>query len=410
MKTILIQHILPLCLAFCFLTTIFFSSDFPKNLSTWSAEKPFKEKTSFPPNYFPVLRNSLKNDELIKNALQSKELIILGSSELTHNSIAVPYRFIPTYMHFPVLGIGHAGFQSLAILSTLSSMSDYLNQANVLVILSPGWFEDYFSRGTSVELFLENINDRMLTEIILSEKLPLRYKQYIANYVASQYSSITRASIPFRHLYHQGASENNLFFMVVHYPFVKFNALLLSLHFSFLPWEKKGKGNLPGSFPQAGIPHVHYNESNLFNWDSILNISLSQALSKSTNNNWGIENDYYTTYIHGRKGHIKPVSTKNNQELKDFGMLVSLLRTFDCNATFVIQPLNPFYFPELSLLKPTLQAVTDTIALAGFPCLNLFESDSTKYNKAILRDVMHMDDYAWHLVNRFINDQYINNE
>ena len=38
--------------------------------------------------------------------------------------------------------------------------------------------------------------------------------------------------------------------------------------------------------------------------------------------------------------------------------------------------------------------------------LNIFETDTTQYDKAILRDIMHMSDYGWYKVDQFIINTY----
>jgi len=289
-------------------------------------------------------------------------------------------------------------------------MAGKLHHARLLMIISPGWFEDLSSGGTTVDLFLENLSGNMLRDMILTEELPVVFKYYIAAYIAEKYNTISRSSAPLRYLYHLGISEKNIFFSVIHYPFLKWNRWLLTHPFGLLVQKKQLENQIPELASQIVYSPEPARDVEFVNWDSLMTVSSALSYSRSTNNRWGISDDYYTTYIHGNTGRIKPVSPGQNQELQDFGMLVALLKTFNCRATFVIQPLNPFYFQTLPLLQPTIQAVVDTITTAGFPCLNLFETDSTFYNKAMLRDVMHMDDYAWYIVNQFIEDQYIKNE
>jgi D-alanine transfer protein len=100
------------------------------------------------------------------------------------------------------------------------------------------------------------------------------------------------------------------------------------------------------------------------------------------------------------------VPSNKNTELKDFKMLVKLLKSNEANATFIISPLNPYYYRDLQELDPVVSEIEAEIRKQDFKYLNLFTSDSTKYDKAILSDVMHMSEYGWLLVNKFIADTY----
>jgi poly-D-alanine transfer protein DltD len=121
----------------------------------------------------------------------------------------------------------------------------------------------------------------------------------------------------------------------------------------------------------------------------------------------GISDDYYNKYIHGRTGgHIEPVKEKFNQELEDFKMLMKLLKEKKVNASFIISPLNTLYFHNIKDILPIIKIIEYEINYNGFPYINLLETDPNKYDKAILNDIMHMSDYAWYKIDRFIIDTY----
>jgi len=410
MKPILTEHILPLFLA-CFIVCLAFAlSPFPGKITGSPHRHMVQQIPVANDHYIPALLHIPENEQRLREALESGTLVILGSSELTETSYTLPYRFVPETMRFPVLGVGHAGYQSMAMLATLGSMTAELRHARVLIILSPGWFEDLSSKGTNISVFLENLSDPMLEDLIRSPELPHAFKLYVAGYVAGQISNITRASTPYRYLYHLSASGKNLISNTLHKPFLVLNGWWMSRGMENLFGTNGVTGNDPEPDDQAGISGTQQPVTAWINWDSLIDQAGRIAGSRSSTNQWGIEDDYYLTYIRGNHGSLRPVPPARNRELHDLGMLVRLLKQFDCKATFVIQPLNPYYYQPLTVLQPTIQAITDTLSAAGFPCLNLFEADTTRYQKALLRDVMHMDDAAWYQINRFIEDQYINHE
>ncbi|PIY05629.1 MAG: hypothetical protein COZ21_04000, partial [Bacteroidetes bacterium CG_4_10_14_3_um_filter_31_20] len=126
----------------------------------------------------------------------------------------------------------------------------------------------------------------------------------------------------------------------------------------------------------------------------------------SNNNNFGINNQYYTNYVHGRKGKVEPVNVCFNQELEDFKMLLKLLKKKRANVRFVISPLNPLYCKNLNELSPTINIIENEIKSNGFNYLNMFETDTLKYDKAVLFDIMHMSKFGWNKINKFIVETY----
>ncbi len=410
MKSILTDHILPFILALVIVWLVLFSFTFPMNIPGVTDRKLMQPKPAVTENYMPALSHSPEKEEALRNALKSGTLVLLGSSELTESSQALPYRFIPATFGFPVLGLGHAGYQSMAILATLSSMSRDLYHARILIILSPGWFENTSSRGTSMAIFLENISDPMLVTLINSKELPEQYKAYIADYVASQINNITRSSAPYRYLYHLSASMQNIVFEAFHYPFLALNGWWMNSNALRLSEDIRSEQPGGTATDQPVTKVVPPEGYQLPDWDSLIDRAAQIGSARSTTNRWGIEDSHYLANINGAHGPLRPLDPADNRELHDFGMLVRLLQQYDCKATFVIQPINPFYYQPLSILQPTIQAITDTLAHAGFPCLNLFEADTARYQKSLLRDVMHMDDAGWYHINRFITDQYIKHE
>ena len=72
----------------------------------------------------------------------------------------------------------------------------------------------------------------------------------------------------------------------------------------------------------------------------------------------------------------------------------------------LLSPLNALYFQNLREIESTIHIVQQEIKANGFTALNLFETESTKYEKALLTDVMHMSDYGWYKVDKFIIETY----
>lgn len=416
MKSFISLHIIPISFAILltFLTLssgIFNDYLFPENNRTKKYRYPQKQS-----GYFPNYDIGYQSEIDICNALNNGAILVIGSSELTNPSEAIPYKFIPKYAAYPTIGLGHAGNQSLSILSQLAAMSNYLENSKIVIIVSPGWFEDKSSKGTSLQSFLEYNNERFLNSIWNNKKIPKQFKNQILRYVSENIANINCSNSILRLMYCKYQSDRNILKKVIYLPLVKINKYLSNIKIQAYDmfYNKEyisNKMTLPNkTFLSSQNLNQDFNKSITINWDSLFFSSYNEAKSNATNNSWGIYNDYYSNYIKGNKGQIKPVDIKYNREYKDFTILLDLLKYYKSDAIFIIQPLNPYYYDELDKIDKIISLINNDIEQAGFSCLNLFTTDTTKYEKALLMDVMHMGDYAWYKMDKFIIEKYSKDE
>jgi|SRR3954468_12445216 len=324
-------------------------------------------------------------------------IFILGSSELTETSDALPYNFISAHFTTPLRGVGHAGNQCFSIYTQLLANEQKLKNARIVIILSPGWFESKPSLGTTSSLFLEFNSDKFLNRI-LSADSQTNFHSYAYKRIAQFYTEFNSPSLELKLMNFNHQASKSVVHKALYAPLICFDTYLLNkkkqlVAFNYTPdkWVEH---------PAIVSEHVH------INWDSLYATSKEEVLKKVTNNSLGIADDYYTEYIHGKTGHMDAVSPPFNQELKDCNQLIDLLHDKQVNVSFIISPLNPFYYKNLKDIEPTIRLIEDKLKQNNFPYLNLFTTDTNRYEKAILHDVMHMSDYGWYKVNRFIVDTY----
>jgi poly-D-alanine transfer protein DltD len=99
--------------------------------------------------------NAVFEDQFLKSSDSTETIFLLGSSELVYQSPAIPYNFISSHFKTKLKAVGHAGNQCFSIYTQLLANYQRLNNAPVVVIISPGWFESKASKGTTSKIFLE---------------------------------------------------------------------------------------------------------------------------------------------------------------------------------------------------------------------------------------------------------------
>lgn len=394
MKQVIIAYLLPAILSIFIIAYIAQNEQLNAALFEKSTTDTIVSGTRFIENF---ISNKTFEASFLKSNGSAETIYLVGSSELAASTDAIPYNFISQHFTTQVQGVGHAGNQCFSIYSQLLAKERLLKNVPVVIILSPGWFESKPSKGTSSQLFLEFNSERFLNSILKSKNDP-ELHAYEYKRVAELFNEFNSPSLELRLMNFESLASRSFIHRAMYAPLLCCDQFLLSMRerISPLPESTDASFKRPAIIPEAVS----------FNWDSIYMASKEAVMKKSTNNKWGIADDYYSQYINGKIGRMEPVPQECNQELKDFYMLIKLLKEKQVNASFIISPLNPFYYKNLYTLIPTIQLIKKEITINNFPYLNLFETDTLRYEKPILHDVMHMSDYGWYQVDRFMIDTY----
>ena len=108
---------------------------------------------------------------------------------------------------------------------------------------------------------------------------------------------------------------------------------------------------------------------------------------------------------------VKSIPHKNNQEFQDLKMVVKLLKENNCEVSFVMQPLNPYYYENIENFRSIMDSIENLMIRNGLEknYLNLFVTEQDKYTPGILKDVMHFSEYGWMTVNKFLYERHFSN-
>jgi D-alanine transfer protein len=338
-------------------------------------------------------------EQFLKSGDTNEVIFILGSSELPVNTIAIPYNFISDHFKTKLKGVGHAGNQCFSIYSQLLANENRLKDAPIVIVLSPGWFHSDNAKGTNSSVFLEFNSPRFLNAIFQNDSVPI-FKQYETERISNFFDVIVAPDLILKLFYFEKQLSKSFLHKCIYFPVIAIDNILNNLKSELLKRNHK-KQNTNAIVRKPIIP-----ESATFNWDSLFLAGKQEQIKKSTNNKWYIDNDYYSKNINGQKRTILLVNDENNQELKDFKMLVKLLKTKKANASFIIFPINPFCYTNSNELTPLINSLQAEIDKNNFPCLNLWNADSTKFDIGILRDVAHVGNYGWYKADKFIIETY----
>lgn len=325
--------------------------------------------------------------ELIGSLQNKKKLTVFGSSEFQ----SLPYScffFLPDSIGIKTTGFGHAYHQNLSIACELLAAGDQLNGANVCVILSPGWFQ---TEGTNIEAFLEFVRPEFIRSIIHNPSIPESNKLHLAKYVHDHFGDINDPSKELIYLNSMSIYANNKWvpntfneYSLQKIKKVKYRVASLDGH------GRNGKGPRFDS------------------WEITKKRLQQEFLRSCTNNSIYVDSSYYSTYLlqdgEYKKSKTDPIAL--GDEFNDFKLVVEILKRHKCNATFILQPLNPYHFEGLKEFDEVRARIKSELNQANFPFLDLFVTTPKKYTPGILKDIMHPSDRGWMDMNAFLTDHY----
>lgn len=346
---------------------------------------------------------NLEKQFLWKSHPDEDVVFVAGSSELQDESGAVPYRFIPAHSGARVQAYGHAGNQCFSVFCQLLAHTERLKGSRIVFILSPGWFEARPAMGTTSTVFLEYVSARFLEKTAASDN---PFTAYASKRIAQLFSEFVSPSWPLKTMNFKHRSALSPLHKFVFSPLVYLDKIMMQYYKRI---HKTAESEVTAFSPVLLYNTKPYEEA--LPWDSMFAASRASVLAKATNNTMGIGDDYFNTHIRGKKGHIKAVGFKHNTELQDFRMLMKLIRAYEVEAYFIIQPLNACYYTNLSDLKPAIDEVRKEInggaGERSYGCADFFVCDTASYDKALLTDVMHFSEYGWYRVNQSIMNHYV---
>ena len=399
LKKILLYHLAPAALAalICWGLVSAFNQNSP--------DLAFSAKTAARLPYITHFSaHALTEQVAFSIALKRGVPVLMGSSELTSTHLeALAHNFFNRdTARDRFLSIGHAGFQNFGILTVLAANRALLKYAKVSIILSPGWFEEQYCKGTSLTSFFEYATPNYLYQILNDSLLDGDTRSHLENYISTHFDQISKPDATLRLM---GRKRSSALAGIANAPFDLLSRMELEIN-AKEDLYLISQNLIIQELSNRDIPSYNF-YSRYLNWDSLIKASKSQFREISNNNSLSVENNYYDQWLKNkRKKHLVAVDLSQNQEYKDLEALVHFLRSAECTPLFVIMPLNTKAHENLAVLKPTIDAIDSLLGKNNFKCLNMFQPNLDNYEDGVLEDIMHPYNAGWYQIDRFILDNF----
>ncbi|MBL3519066.1 hypothetical protein H0A43_01085 [Arcobacter lanthieri] len=343
-------------------------------------------------NYYFNSFDSLQKTVDLQSDLENGKIVLFGSSELViypHQKF-LPQNFFNNDLKLPLKAQGNEGQQTFVIMSQLAACDNekVRNNAKIVVMLSPSWFTGSSDNGLTMSKFLEYMNIGMMNKLYFESESDDKYKYIISDYIKENIAYIKDPTF------------------IYEYPF----NIIKEDYFN-----NKIKNFLIKSFDNKNIKieKINYFRTN-FDYDS-LKIKAKNIEVSSSNNSFGIQNEYYKKYI-------EPEVTKNNfpfsieippdldknEEFQDFLVLLDLLDNYKIKPLFIMQDLHPYAFSKNREEANKLMLLIKSKVLEhNFEYMDMWTYKKENYKIGTLIDIVHLGEFGWVKVNQKIIDYFM---
>lgn len=345
-------------------------------------------------DYYHVSDNSVrynfeytkyKGRDILKDNIDDKTLVVLGSSELAKASNQ-PFHFkqLFNYDDFHLMPIGGGNFQNIIQASILGSLGDEFPKKKFVLSESFLWFDQ---NAMPPEAFLSRVSNEHVYYTLKNPKISYETKEKFMNRVLelskkSKYHYHTFQRYKRRLLDNKGTIIDD---WLNWFDVEKF-ALNNKIKFYFT-------ANLT-PIPSSGPITPNYD------WEELKTKYLDDAKLLTNDNEFGIEKGYFDSMIGSDlqklKGYASNYKYDKSKEYEDYELILQMIKEMGIDVEVVSFPVNGKWFDYIGI-GPEQRAIyseklTEITNSFGYKLMNL---TSKEYEPYYMYDTVHPGWKGW---------------
>ena len=343
-----------------------------------------------------------------QSASRQDTLLIFGSSELRTTEISThPVNFFAGKREgFQVDIIGRGSCQSIIHAIQLAASGDSLRGKKVVLITSP---QSYVEEGIAPDLFMANFSAQQYLELLRDEELSDEVKGYLSGRVAElmkEYRSLPESAsvdpalsaLAEWETKHDFPSAAGKFLMTPYYTLSRY---LYSLKDKFSARNILAGGeNIPAPVFRSAI-----------DWQAEEQSAVAEAEKMTSNNGFGMLDDYYTTYIGSRlerqKDRDRALSYSVSKEYGDLRILFEICRQKGIEPLFIHVPLHGQWSDYTGFSADRRQEYYQNVReIAEEYSIQTLDLTGYEYDQYFMCDVMHLGWKGWLEVDKALIEYY----
>ena len=345
-------------------------------------------------DYYKVSDNSIrystnyekyKSKDILTSNIDVNTLVLLGSSELvaTINEDYHPNKIF-NYKDFNIMQIGTSYSQNIIQATTLASIEEGMKKRKVAIIESVQWYE---KDGTHRDAFLNKASQEHIYNTLMNEKISKETKEKLIDRIIE----ITKGNKQQNDLYKKYKKvlvENEGSF--IDRLLIDFDKMLYSFKLKLKFYQNQSKSD----YPVSGETTPNYN------WEEMTEKFVNEVKKKTDNNEFGVDNKYYDTYLRERydslKGAYKDIDYTESPEYSDFEIFLEVAKELGIEVEVIIFPVNgkwnDYTGVSREMRETTYKKIESVANQFGVKVLNYGDRE---YEDYFLFDVMHVGVKGW---------------
>lgn len=332
------------------------------------------------------------SSETQKLIMDENTLVIFGSSELV--PLEDYEENVSSFLNAPEMNIvtmGAGNFQSLSHIMELGAIADKIESKKVALFLSPQWFEE---EGISQEAFPARFGEENLLEFLKNEKISDSNKQFVLDRTLSLLANSPAQQA--RVMKYKNAFSNK----------ISIDNIYRNLMLQY--WRLRGKYSVFKQFGEMDqeLPMV---DLETMDFDELLILAQKQGKESCTNNEFGIYDEYWNTYVKEiyENGEIEEKNEiyTESAEYDDLKCFLNVAEELDIEVILVSIPVNEKWYTFQGMLCDEYYGQVREVVKEYD---NLIFVDMTKYadEKYFLKDVMHLGWKGWARINEALYREF----
>ena len=345
-------------------------------------------------NYYHVSDNSIrynfeftkyKGRDILKDNIDDKTLVVLGSSELgkvSEHPFHIKQLF--NYDDFHIMAIGGGNFQNIIQASMLGSLGNDFPKQKFILSESFIWFDQF---GMNPKAFLSRVSNEHVYYTLINPKISKETKEKFMKRVLELSKDNKNVHETFerykrRLVDHKGTMLDD---WLIKMDVEKF-ALNNKISFYFT-------GDVT-PIPSSGPVTPNYD------WKELQNKYLNDAKVRTEGNDFGIEKRYYASEIQNRLEKLKNSAAKYKYDISteydDYALVLQMAKEMGLEVEVVNFPINGKWYDYIGI-GPEQRAIyakkiTEITESFGYKIMDL---TSKEYEPYYMYDTVHPGWKGW---------------
>ena len=345
-------------------------------------------------NYYHVSDNSIrynfeftkyKGRDILKDNIDDKTLVVLGSSELgkvSEHPFHIKQLF--NYDDFHIMAIGGGNFQNIIQASMLGSLGNNFPKQKFILSESFIWFDQY---GMNPKAFLSRVSNEHVYYTLINPKISKETKEKFMKRVLELSKDNKNVQETFQRYKRRLVDQKGTIVddWLIKMDVEKF-ALNNKISFYFT-------GNVT-PIPSSGPVTPNYN------WKELQNKYLNDAKVRTEGNDFGIEKRYYAAEIQNRLEKLKNSAAKYKYDISteydDYALVLQMAKEMGLEVEVVNFPINGKWYDYIGI-GPEQRAIyskkiTEITESFGYKIMDL---TSKEYEPYYMYDTVHPGWKGW---------------